>query len=90
MALLRPDPDFNQIKCIYGVNALSGNTVLVYAMYSTPNAKTSDDAWQIAKFTYDASDNILTKIYPRGANGYASSEFRFIADNYASYTYGAA
>ena len=87
---MRPTPHRTQVNLVYAVNALSGNSVLTYIMKSAPNAPTSTADWQIMKLTYDASDNILLGIYPRNSEGNASAEYVFIADNYASYTYGAA
>jgi len=86
----RPAPLHTQPKLVYAVNALSGNLVLTYIMKSAPNAPTTAADWQIMKLTYDAFDNILVGIYPRNSEGNASAEYVFIADNYASYTYGAA
>jgi len=87
----RPAPPKTQVNLVYAVNALSGNSVLTYVMKSAPNAPTTAADWQIMKLTYDASDNILLGIYPRNSEtGNASAEYVFIADNYASYTYGAA
>ena len=88
--MIRFEPSENQKKLVYAVNALSGNTVLYYIMFSAPNAKTSEAAWQIQKMTYDANDNITLVQFPRNADGNSSASFAFIADSYASYTYGAA
>ena len=88
--MIRFEPSENQKKLVYAVNALSGNTVLYYVMIAAPNAKTSEAAWQIQKMTYDASDNITLVQFPRNSAGNSSASFSFIADNHASYTYGAA
>lgn len=80
----------NQFRFVYAANPGSGNTVQTHSMESLPNARTSDAAWKIKEFTYDASDNMTAVKFPQGSNGNASSDFAFIADNYASYTYGPA
>jgi len=80
----------NQTKMIYGTNPAGVNTVLLYVMFAAPNAATSEAAWQIQYMTYDASDNLLMLAFPQNSDGNASADFGFIANNYASYTYGPA
>lgn len=64
--------------------------LLTYSMEAAPNAATSAVAWQIKKLEYDVSDNLTRVTYPRNSDGNASADRAFIADNYASYTYGPA
>lgn len=62
-------------------------TNLIYKGFARQGAATSAAVWQIAKMSYDGSNNLLTILWPQDANGHASSEFQFVYDNRASYTY---
>ncbi len=59
---------------------------LIYAGYSRPGTATSVASWQIAKFTYSGS-NLVSITWPQNASGKATSEYTYIWDNRASYTY---
>ena len=88
--MIRYDPSEKQHYLIWAVNALSGNTVNTHIMASAPNAAKTEAAWQIMKLTYDASDNLTDKQFPRNSAGIASADYSFIANSYASYSYGPA
>ncbi len=62
-------------------------TNLIYRGFARPGAATSAAVWQLAKMTYDMSNNLLTIQWPQDANGNASNDYEFIWDNHASYTY---
>lgn len=64
-----------------------GGENLIYQGFARPGTLTSAAAWQIAKHTYDGNNNILTTKWPQNANGIATSEYYYIYDNRASYTY---
>ena len=59
---------------------------LIYKGFARPGTATSDSAWQIAKLTYSGS-NITQIDWPQDASGYASSEFIFVWNDRAAYTY---
>ena len=58
---------------------------LIYKGYATPGTATSAGDWQIAKITYSGSN--ITQIDWPEENSIPSSEFKFIWDNRATYTY---
>jgi hypothetical protein len=62
-------------------------TDLIYKGIARPGTLTSLSAWQIALLTYDGSHNLLSITWPQDPNGNASSNFEFIWDDRASYTY---
>ena len=70
----------------YGVYDVSNN--LEYSMSAAPNAAKSDASWQIKKLSYDGSGNLTDVQYAQNSDGNASAAFVFVANNYASYTYG--
>lgn len=88
--ILKRDADSNVIQESYlGDMTFRGEYTagqIIYRGLSRPGADTDDPVWQIAKFTYSGTD--LTQItWPEGSNGAPSSEFIFIWDNRALYTY---
>lgn len=62
-------------------------TNLIYKGYARPGSAEGDNVWQIAKLSYDGSNNILTIKWPQGSNSAASSEFNFNWTGRAGYTY---
>lgn len=62
-------------------------TNLTYRGFARPGASTSAAVWQIAKMTYDGSNNLLTITWPQDPSGHASNDYQFIWSDYASYTY---
>ncbi len=83
-------PADKQVKLEYAVHPATGKKLQYYGMFAAPNAKTSDAVWQIQRMAYDADADLTAVEYPRNADGDASAAYSFVADNYASYTYGAA
>lgn len=64
-----------------------GSNNLIYKAYGRPGAVDSNPVWQIAKLTYDGNNNVTSITWPQGSNGAASSEFNFVWNDRASYTY---
>lgn len=64
-----------------------GSVNLIYQGFARPGASLAGAVWQICKHTYDANNNILTTTWPQNANAVASSEYHFVWNNRASYTY---
>ena len=69
-------------------------TELVYVGYSLPNTAESASNWQIIKITTSANGNVTAINYPQKtlSDGTVtpSSEFDFVWDDRATYTYGPA
>ncbi len=59
---------------------------LIYKAFARPGALTSASMWQIAKLTYSGA-NVIAIEWPENDLGHASSEFNFIWDDRATYTY---
>lgn len=57
-------------------------TNLVYMGLAKTGSLTSDAVWQIRKFTYDGSGNLLTMLYANGNPDYSN-----VWDNRASLSY---
>lgn len=64
---------------------LNGGSDVVYEGYARPGSATSAAVWQIKKNTY-SSNKLVAVQWPQD-NGIASSEYKFVWDNRASYTY---
>jgi len=64
-----------------------GSNNLIYKGFARPGSPTSNDVWQIAKLTYDGSNNITSIIWPQNALGNASNDYVFEWDDRATYTY---
>jgi hypothetical protein len=64
-----------------------GASNLIYQGFARPGAPTSSAVWQISKHTYDGSNNITSTIWPENANGNVTSEYYYVWDDRASYTY---
>lgn len=62
-------------------------TNLIYKGEARSGASTSAAAWQIAKLTYDGSDNVTSITWPQNSFGVATTAYEFVWDNRASYTY---
>jgi hypothetical protein len=60
---------------------------LIYKGFARTGASTSAPVWQIAKLTYDGSNNILSIIWPHNSEGNASNDYEFVWANRATYTY---
>jgi hypothetical protein len=64
-----------------------GGQNLIYTGFARPGAATSAAVWQISKHAYDGNNNLISTTWPQNTLGKASSEYEFIYDNRASYTY---
>lgn len=88
-AILKEDAQGNVIQESYvGDMKFRGEWVggnLIYKAYARPGTATSAAAWQIAKLTYSGSS--ITQIDWPQSGGIASSEFIFVWDDRAAYTY---
>lgn len=62
-------------------------TNLIYKGFSRSGAAESSLMWQIAKMTYDGSNNLTEIKWPQDANGHASTDYQFSWTDRASYTY---
>ena len=60
---------------------------LIYSGFARPGALTSEAKWQVSFHTYDANDNITSTTWPQNSSGNASSEYEFVWDDRATYTY---
>lgn len=58
------------------------NGNLIYMGMSIPGQATSASTWQIRKFTYDASGNLLSILYANGSRTYTNAW-----DSRVGYTY---
>jgi len=47
----------------------------------------AEDKWQISLQTYDANNNVTHRTWPQNDEGNASSEFEFVWNDRAGYTY---
>jgi len=66
-------------------NDANGN--VVYLGFAKVGASTSDAVWQIAYFTWDANNALLTKTWPQNSEGNPSTEYEFAWDSRAGYVY---
>lgn len=86
--VLKKDQEHNLIQDSYQERAFNGEYAtsnLIYEGYAKPGTPTSAAAWQIAKHTYTGSNRTATQ-WPQ-IGGVGSSEYSFVWDNRASYTY---
>lgn len=65
----------------------NGGTNLIYKAYAESGSLASDAKWQIAKINYDGNNNVLSIQWPIDGSGRSSSDFKFIWNNRASYSY---
>lgn len=59
---------------------------LIFVGYARPGTPTSAAKWQIKQLTY-AGANLVSVTWPLNPNGTASTDFMFVWDNRATYTY---
>jgi|SRR5215207_6734107 len=62
-------------------------TNLIYSAFARPGAATDAAVWQIQKHAYDGNDNLISTTWPQNSFGNASSEYQFVYDDRATYTY---
>lgn len=62
-------------------------TNLIYKGFARPGAAEGDLVWQIAKMSYDGSNNLLTIKWPQNSSNHASNDYQFSWTDRATYTY---
>ena len=62
-------------------------TNLIYKGFARPGTAAAAAKWQIAKLTYDISNNLTAVQWPQDAAGNASSDYQFQWTARAGYTY---
>ena len=70
---------------IQAENDATGN--VIYLGRAKVGTATSEAKWQISFITWDANNSMTSLTWPEDSDGNASSEFEFIFDNRATYTY---
>lgn len=71
-----------EIRC---QNDASGNPIYIgRAKAGTP---TSTAKWQISYHTWDANNSLTSKQWPENDEGNASTDYEFVWDDRATYTY---
>ncbi len=86
----RKDAQGNIIPGSFDDEAFQGEytgTNLIYKGFARPGASTTTAVWQIAKMTYDGSNNLTSVIWPQDPNGHASNDYQFQWSLRATYTY---
>jgi hypothetical protein len=84
------DAQGNVIPASFQYQAFRGDytgTNLIYQGLARPGSATSGAVWQICKMTYDGSNNRTAIQWPQTTSGTISSDYEFVWDNRASYTY---
>jgi YD repeat-containing protein len=81
----RLDPDSFNEEAFQG--EYDGNDNLIYKGSAKPGSATDLPVWQISFFTYDGNNNLLSVTWPQNSNGVASSNFDFVWDDRATYTF---
>jgi hypothetical protein len=62
-------------------------TNLIYKGFARPGADEGALVWQLAKLSYDGSNNVLTIKFPQNSYGIATNDYSFSWTNRATYTY---
>lgn len=62
-------------------------TNLIYKGFARPGADEGAAVWQLAKLTYDGSNNVLSIKFPQDSFGRASNDYIFSWSDRGSYTY---
>jgi YD repeat-containing protein len=86
----RKDAQSNLIPGSFTDLAFQGaytSTFLTYRGYARPGASVDNPVWQIAKLTYDMSNNLTSITWPQDTNGNASSDYQFVWSSRTGYTY---
>lgn len=66
-------------------NDANGNSV--YYGRAKAGTATSEDKWQIRFITYDANQGITSITWPQNDEGNASTDYEFVWDDRAGYTF---
>ncbi len=88
--LLKRDVNGNVIQDSSGDMSFRGDYTgsnLIYKGFARPGSAEGDLVWQIAKLSYDGSNNLLTIKWPQNANSSASTEYQFSWTGRAGYTF---
>lgn len=68
-----------------------GNGNLIYKGFAIAGTSITAQAWQIAKLSYDGSNNLLSITWPLTPQGIPSNDYNFIWNNgvvsFLTYTY---
>jgi hypothetical protein len=64
-----------------------GGANIIYKAYAKAGSFSFEAKWQIAKINYDGSGNVTSIQWPINSTGRSSSNFEFIWDNRATYSY---
>lgn len=86
----RKDAQGNLIPQSFDDQAFQGDytgTNLIYKGFARPGASTTTAVWQIAKMTYDGSNNLTAITWPQNTSGAASNDYQFQWSLRATYTY---
>jgi hypothetical protein len=71
-----------EIRC---ENDAAGNPV--YIGRAKVGAAEDEPSWQISYHTWDANNSLLSKEWPQNSEGAASTDYEFVWDDRASYTF---
>lgn len=71
-----------EIRC---QNDADGNPI--YIGRAKAGVLESDPRWQISFHTWDANDSLLSKEWPENSEGNPSTDYEFVWDDRATYTY---
>jgi hypothetical protein len=66
-------------------NNANGNSI--YYGRAKGGVQTSEDKWQIRFIQYDANEGITSITWPQNSEGNASTDYEFVWDDRAGYTY---
>ncbi len=86
---LKISANYTPLQNSYNDLAFQGEysgTNLVYKGLARPGTSTAAAKWQIAKLTYSGA-NLVSVTWPLDSGNAPSSDFEFVWDNRASYTY---
>ncbi len=87
--ILKKDRNHELIQDSYQDRAFQAEysgTNMIYRGYAIPGTPPSSPGWQIAKLNYTTS-NLDSIQWPENEGGRASSNYEFVWDDRASYTY---
>jgi hypothetical protein len=76
---------YNSETMILCENDADGNCI--YLGRAKVGSATNEAVWQISYHTYDASGSLTAKLWPINPSGAESTEYEFMWDSRASYTY---
>lgn len=76
----------NTQNCSFLADYLGG-TNIIYKAFAKSGSFSFEAKWQIAKINYDGNGNVTSVQWPINSTGRSSSDFAFIWDNRATYSY---